>query len=128
MNYEQKLWETVSARNALEAEAMKKSRMEASNKRLGRILKKKLTTSFIGAIANIEKFFGHVWGHGKPASECTQEQLDMREMWDKLRTSILNNGNNQLRAVESELEQYDIVWNMHRENFVAKPIDNQVVS
>ncbi len=87
---------------------------EASNGRLLKILKKKISTSFIGALARFEAHFGEVWGHGLDQSECTPGQLAWRKVWEEARTEVLNNGNAQSRAVESEMGQYTVAWDGYR--------------
>lgn len=101
----------AAATGRVEAEAAKKRYNESSQKRLLRILEKKLQTSFIGALSQFEQFFGHLWGHRRDESELTPEQLEMRDKWNQARTFILNNGNNQIRAIQSELSQYTVSWN-----------------
>lgn len=86
---------------------------EQSRRRLLRTLEKKLNTSFIGALSKFETFFGPLWGHRKDESELTPEQKKWREIWSLCRTEILNNGNNQLRAIQSEVVQYTVTWNKH---------------
>lgn len=86
----------------------------SSRQRLMRILQKKFKTSFIGALAQFEKRFGHLWGHGKQESECSPNELLAREAWEQCRTDVLNNGNHQLRAVEQELSQYDVTWQRYQ--------------
>jgi hypothetical protein len=57
---------------------------------------------FIGALARFEEFFGAAWGpRPARAEECTPDQLAWREVWERCRTEVLNNGNNQNRAVEA---------------------------
>ena len=34
----------------------------------------------------------------------------MREIFERLREEILNNGNNQIRNALAELQQYDVEW------------------
>jgi hypothetical protein len=82
-----------------------------SEQRLFSILQKKNQTSFIGALSQFEQEFGFLWGHGKDPSEKTYEEKIMWEKWNKVRTNILNNGNNQIRAIQQELPQYTITWN-----------------
>ena len=69
-----------------------------SKKRLNTIIKKKIMTSLIGSLSRFEKYF-RVDGESKEWQDCRNE--------------ILTNGNNQIRALEKELEEYDIVWNRH---------------
>lgn len=93
---------------------------EASKRRLLKILTRKGTTCFIGALDKIEKYIGvELWGHGKLESDCTPEQLFWRDVWEPCRTEILNNGNNQIRAMESELSQYTVNWDRHQYNLPA---------
>lgn len=84
------------------------NRNESDNKRktdkLKNILITKLKTSFIGAIARFEEFFGELWGHGKHFSELSEKQKEFRKIWEDCRNSILTNGNNQIRGIESELD------------------------
>lgn len=94
---------------------------EQSRKRLLRILEKKLTTAFIGAISKFETYFGPLWGHGKDEGDLTRAEAEWREIWNVCRTAVLNNGNNQLRAVQSELVQYTATWNRYETNLPVLP-------
>lgn len=76
--------------------------------RLKRSISTKMRTAFIGALSQFEQFFGTIWGHNKPEEILTINQLEMKKRWEQVRNNILNNGNNQLRAAEAELETYDI--------------------
>ena len=84
---------------------------DQSRRRLSTILRKKLQTTFIGALDKFEKEFGHIWGHGKPETSLTDREIRWREIWEETRTGVLNNGNNQLRSLLNELTEYDIHWN-----------------
>lgn len=97
-----------------EGEALQKAQQESSRQRLLTILRKKLKTSFIGSIAEFEKFFGALWGHGKLPEELTQQERGFRDLWEECRTEVLDNGNDQIRAVEDEISQYSIMWNRHK--------------
>lgn len=89
--------------------------LEASRRRLGEILEKKLRTTFIGAISAIEESaFGRLWGHGLRPEERTADQQKWYDVWQQVRTKILNNGNNQLRAVHNELSLYQVEWLRYR--------------
>lgn len=92
---------------------------EDSKKQLQRIARKKITTAFIGALAKFEAYFGHLWGQELPDSECTENQLKWRDFWEQCRTEVLDNGNHQSRAFESELQQYTVKWNRHQMKFGA---------
>jgi len=86
---------------------------EKSKKRLSNIITTKIKTSFIGAISSCEKNFGFLWGHGKDEDDLTEQELSMREMWEEIRTDILDNGNTQLRAATNEIENYSINWDRY---------------
>jgi hypothetical protein len=118
---EDKLRRVTQQRKVNEELGSQQRYQEASRRRLARILKKKITTSFIGALARFETFFGpDIWGHGKPEEDCTPEQLAWREVWEQCRTEVLNNGNNQLRAVENEIVQYCVNWNRYQTTLSVK--------
>lgn len=105
----------VSGRRNAERQVSKDKYQDASRKRLLSILQKKLTTSFIGALSKVETHIGReLWGHGKDVGECTPQQLAWRKVWEKCRNEILNNGNNQVRAVESEVFQYTVHWDRNQ--------------
>ena len=40
----------------------------------------------------------------------------MRELWEEIRTEILDNGNTQLRAATNEIENYSINWERYSIN------------
>jgi hypothetical protein len=89
-------------------------------------VQKKVTTSFIGALAKVETYIGRkLWAHGSDVSQCTPTELAWREVWEQCRTEILNNGNAQLRAVENEVMQYEISWNKFRYQMPAKNQEEQ---
>ncbi len=100
--------------NKIDEEKFKKKYESDSKSRLFKITSTKIRTSFIGALSAFEQNFGELWGHRLPDSELTEEQLRWKEIWEMCRTSILNNGNHQIRAVENEMSQYLISWNRHQ--------------
>ena len=79
-----------------------------SKERLSKILKKKIQTTMIGALSTIEENFGFLWEHKEGKSEAEQEI--MKELYKKVRSEILDKGNNQARNIDAELAQYDIEW------------------
>ena len=100
--------------NKSDEEKLKKKYESDSKTRLFKITSTKIRTSFIGALSAFEQNFGELWGHRLPDSELTDEQLRWKDIWEACRTSILNNGNHQIRAVENEMNQYLISWNRHQ--------------
>jgi hypothetical protein len=47
----------------------------------------------------------------------------MKEVFEELRTEILDKGNNQIRNIDSEIETYDIVWNKYHYSLPLKPFN-----
>lgn len=82
---------------------------DISKQRLKNIIKKKITTTFISALDEFERTFGQkLWGHNLPETELTDEQKENKLKWENVRKNILNRGNNQYRALMSEIELYEI--------------------
>ena len=78
-----------------------------SKERLSKILKKKIQTTMIGALSTIEEHFGFLWDNNE-TSEADQQA--MRDLYQKIRSEILDKGNNQARNIDAELSQCDIEW------------------
>ena len=77
----------------------------ADNKEVARLMKKKVQTTMIGAIARFEENFGHLWGHFKdPNDPLTEQEEKFADMWDYKRNQILNQGNSQIRNLDKDLE------------------------
>lgn len=92
---------------------------ERSKNRLKKEVKKRLQTTMIGALSSIEKHFGFLWGE-ESDNELTKEQERMRDIFEDMRTEILDKGNTQLRNVDSEIESYDVTWNKYHINLPIK--------
>jgi hypothetical protein len=73
-----------------------------SRDRLSKILRKKIETTMIGALSSIE--------NSKEESELTEDQVFMKDLYQKIRSEILDKGNTQARNVDAELAQYDVKW------------------
>jgi len=89
-----------------------------SKKRLISNVEKKFKTTMIGALARFEELFGELWGNGQ-TSPLTDEQEAFLEKWQIVRTEILNNGNNQLRACLDEIAQYTMTWDRYQTKFIV---------
>jgi len=87
----------------------KKAMNDRSKDRLRKEINKRINTTMIGAIASIEKYFGKMWGFEN--QDVTPQQERLREVFEELRSEILDKGNAQIRNIESELSSYDVVWN-----------------
>lgn len=82
---------------------------EVSKDRLLKVSKKKIQTTMIGALSTVEKHLGFLWGH-EGLEELTPEQEHLKEIYDEIRSEILDRGNNQARNLETEFAAYDINW------------------
>lgn len=91
-----------------------------SRKRLMKTIERKFNTTMIGALAKFEEHFGSLWGHGCPPHERTLEERQWFEAWQEVRTAVLNNGNNQLRASLDEIAQYTMTWNRFQATFLPQ--------
>lgn len=89
-----------------------------SKDRLSKILKRKVETTMIGAIASIEEHFGFLWDTKK--SDMTTEKKIMHDLFQKVRSEILDKGNTQARNVDAELNQYEVKWMRYTMNIPVK--------
>jgi hypothetical protein len=74
---------------------------------LSNLLKSKVKTTMIGSINSIEQHFGFLWNHGS-TEELTESQKELYEIFQKLRTEILDKGNNQSRNIDSEISRFEV--------------------
>lgn len=72
-----------------------------NSKNIEYLIRKKIETTMIGALARFEENFGDLWGHD--TKNISQEQLRNQIIWDKVRNEILDHGNNQIRKAIAEL-------------------------
>lgn len=79
-----------------------------SKDRLAKIVKKKVETTMIGALSSIEQNFGFLWE--SKDGKLTQEQQIMFDVYQKVRSEILDKGNTQARNIDAEFAQYEVNW------------------
>ena len=82
---------------------------DSSRDRLSKIAKKKIETTMIGALSSIEKNLGFLWGH-EEQRDLTPEEQHVKNIYDQIRSEILDKGNSQIRNLEAELAQYEVTW------------------
>ncbi len=76
----------------------------------------------IGALSTIEQSFGFLWGFDvEDESKLTEEQIHLKKIYDDARAKILDRGNTQIRNLELEFANYDIVRKKH---FINLPVVN----
>jgi len=95
----------------------------SSKDRLEKIVSKKIDTTMIGALSALEDKMGFLWCHGSREELSETEQV-MRELYEELRSVILDLGNKQKRNINEEFSQYDIHWNRYHMDLVLKEQDN----
>ena len=95
---------------------------EVSKDSLFKSSKKKVQTTMIGALSTIEESFGFLWGfEERDESKLTPEQIHLKNIYDEARAKILDRGNTQIRNLELEFADYDIVRKKH---FINLPVVN----
>jgi len=77
-----------------------------SKDRLSKVLKKKIQTTMIGALSTIEENLAFLWEQDN--TKFSKE--DMKNLYNKIRSEILDKGNNQARNIDAELSQYEVEW------------------
>lgn len=118
MEYNDKYYEQKKA-NQLAKKISQEKFQQNSRKRLMDVLKKKFSTTMVGALAAFEEEFGELWGDGLDLEELTSAQLEERERWERVRSRVFDNGNNQSRATMEEIARYTISWNRYVTKFVV---------
>ena len=105
-------------KNQVEYKSIRENKYKSDSKdRLSKILKKKIQTTMIGALSSIEENLGFLWDSN---GEMSEQQKMMYDLYQKLRSEILDKGNTQARNVDAELNQYDIKWLRYSINIPIK--------
>lgn len=73
---------------------------DVSKENLLAMAKKRIRTTMIGALSSIEDNFAFLIADDK----------EIQEIFQKLRSEILDRGNNQIRNIESDFSNYEIIW------------------
>ena len=67
-------------------------------------IQKRFQTSMIGSLARVEEYFGFLWGHDK--NHLSNKEYANKELWEELRTEILNHCNYQMREALEDIKEY----------------------
>lgn len=88
----------------------------AGNKRvqLENIVVKRMKTIMIGSIAAIEERLSHLWESDNP------EDIQLRQEFEELRREILDRGNAQIRAIKTELNNFEISGKLYHYQFKVR--------
>jgi hypothetical protein len=87
-----------------------------SKERLKKIASTKVKTTMIGALDSIEKHLGFLWEDSDEA-----DNAGLKEIYEIVRQEILDRGNDQIRNLMTELDQYEITWLRYQLNLKVKP-------
>lgn len=77
---------------------------ELSKDKLLNASKKKIQTTMIGSLSSVEEHLGFLWESDNP----TEEQMKLRQIFEDMRSEILDRGNAQIRNLENEFQNYEI--------------------
>jgi len=105
-------------------EANEQRYLEQCRQRLSKIISTKIKTSFIGALDVIEKTFGFLWAENEDGTR-SDEATKFYDLYQQMRTDILNNGNSQIRGAQNEIANHVISWSRYSITMPFKPLDNQ---
>ena len=94
---------------------------DLSRDKLFKAAKKKVQTTMIGALSTLESSFGFLWGFDIDEEDKTPEQKRMYEIYEEARSQILDRGNTQIRNLESEFVNYEIVRKKH---YITLPVQS----
>lgn len=75
----------------------------------------------IGALSTLEQSFGFLWGFDVEEEQRTPEQKRLYEIYEEARAQILDRGNTQIRNLDSEFVNYEIVRKKH---YITLPIQS----
>ncbi len=89
---------------------------QKSADRLRRTMKKKVQTTMIGAISSVENLFGFLW------EEESEHSEKMRELFNTLRSEVLDKGNHQIRNVDAEMDMYEVILKTHHTKLPVRQI------
>ena len=92
---------------------------ELSKDKLFKAARKKIQTTMIGSLSTLESSFGFLWGFDVAEEDKTSEQKKIYEIYEDARAQILDRGNTQIRNLESEFVNYDIIRKKH---YITLPV------
>ena len=92
--------------------------LAASNERLKDICLTKINTTMIGALDAVESEI-EVFSEDLTESE----KLKLKGLYSRIRSRVLDNGNNQKRAIAEEFKHYVIDWQKYTVTMQVKPRD-----
>jgi len=71
-------------------------------------IRKRLMTTCIFPIAEIENLFGHLWNHDEEdENKLTEKEKYYDGLYERFRKSVLDNGNKQIRKAMEDIRRMD---------------------
>ena len=117
MEYDKFIKNSLEYKNAREQRSK-----DVSHDTLFKNTKKKIQTTMIGSLSDIEEHFGFLWNFGEDESQLTEEQKHIKSIYEEARAKILDRGNTQIRDLELEFINYEISRKKYHIKLpVAKP-------
>ena len=111
-------------KNSLDLKSAREERnKDISRDKLFKAAKKKIQTTMIGSLSTLESSFGFLWGSEIEDGDKTPEQKRLYEIYEEARAQILDRGNTQIRNLESEFVNYDIIRKKHYINLPVQTGD-----
>lgn len=86
--------------NDKQKEELKEYQSKSKDK-LKENIRKKILTTTVGAVAQIEEFF----------NDNFKNDYDLMDEFDKIRTLIFDIGNKQIKNAQKEIDEYTVYWN-----------------
>lgn len=100
--------------------------MDNAKNKLKQDIKKKITTTMIGALSSFEKRFGKLWGIDRPEDEdLTPQEERFLNIWLEVREEILDRGNAQIGAAQANLDNYNIETARYHYKFYQRREDER---
>lgn len=93
---------------------------EQAHSILKQIIAKRLQTSFIFSISELERIFGHLWRHEADDENFSEQEEFYYNLYQEFRKSVLDNGNKQIRNTCKDIDGYEVSFK--RINF---PVQNK---
>lgn len=101
-------------------EAAKELHGKESREKLENIITKRIKTTMIGAVAAVEESLKQFWDNG--GEKLTEEQERIFNLFQEMRSKILDNGNNQIRLIEKDLDNFNVELKIYHISFPVIPM------
>jgi hypothetical protein len=100
-----------------------KVKAQASKDRLVDKVEKRIKTSFIGALDSVETHLSCLWETN--GSDMSPAQVEMYDIYQKIRKEILDKGNQQVREFKGDLENFDVNFKQYQLELDFKGEENE---